>query len=127
MKPKHDINDILNTSTGELIQDDRQPQFSLMSKNLGHSYLTPENIKYHKNRLVSYITLPGGFKSPLPRYYRDKIFTRTEKAKINFALEQTREQAFIDNFDDSFAKLLTHNIDQERKFKKSQILERQKL
>lgn len=61
-------------------KDDRQVEFSLMSKGLGDSYLTPEIIAYHKANLDQlYVTGPGGYKVPMPKYYRDKIFSDEEK------------------------------------------------
>lgn len=61
-------------------RDDREKEFSLMSKGLGSSYLTPGKIQYHKNHLDKmYVVGEGGVKVPFPKYYRDKIFTPIEK------------------------------------------------
>lgn len=59
--------------------DDRLKEFSLMSKGLGKKYI--EKMKnWHlediQNR--SSVTLKGGIKQPMPRYYREKIFTDKE-------------------------------------------------
>lgn len=60
--------------------DDRVKEFSLMSRNLGASYLTPAVIRYHKaDYRRNYVVYPGGAKQPLPRYYRDKIYSDYEK------------------------------------------------
>lgn len=60
--------------------DDRIREFSLKSKGLGESYLTPEKVKYHKDDITRlFVILPDGIKAPLPRYYRDKIYTDSEK------------------------------------------------
>ena len=61
--------------------DDRTREKALMSKGLGLSYLTPEMVKYHKNDVSRPITLRGNNKVALPRYYRDKIFSESEKLK----------------------------------------------
>lgn len=82
--------------------DDREPQFSLMSKKMGLNYLTPQMVKFHKNRLESYVTMPGGYKTPLPRYFRDKIFTKEERMTINLASEEAREVNFQKLFDNSY-------------------------
>lgn len=63
--------------------DDRTPEFSLMSKNMGLNYLTPQVIKWHEENQASYLVHPGGYKSSLPRYYRDKIFTAADRENIN--------------------------------------------
>lgn len=60
--------------------DDRQKEFSLMSKGLGSSYMTPAMVRWHKADVSrNYFTLPGGIKVPLPRYYRDKIYDDAAK------------------------------------------------
>jgi len=71
--------------------DDRQREFSHMSKKLGLSYLTDEIRAYHENGLKSFVTLEGGQKQRLPRYYRDKIFTDAEKEQIN-SLSETKSE-----------------------------------
>lgn len=63
--------------------DDRLKEFSLMSKKMGANYLTDAVIRYHKDGMRNYLPLPGGFKSKLPRYYRDKIFNDFEKKVFN--------------------------------------------
>lgn len=64
--------------------DDRIPEFSNMSKGLGLNYLTDSMIKYHKNDLESRvnITIEGGRKIAMPRYYKDKLYSEDEKEKI---------------------------------------------
>lgn len=64
-------------------KDDRVPEFSLMSKNLGKNYLNENLTKYFRNTQNSFVYLPGGFKQALPRYYRDRIFTNRERTEIN--------------------------------------------
>lgn len=56
--------------------DDREPQFSLMSQGLGKSYLNAENLRWHmddaRNRM--YCNLTDGKKICMPRYYKQKIY-----------------------------------------------------
>lgn len=60
--------------------DDRLPEFSLMSKKMGSSYLTPEMINWHKQDINRcYVVTKEGLKLSLPRYYRDKIYDEQEK------------------------------------------------
>lgn len=73
--------------------DDRLPEFSLMSKNLGKSYLTPQVIKWHVQNKASYVVEAGGFKSPLPRYYRDFIFNEEMKQELNHINQQFHSNA----------------------------------
>ncbi len=62
--------------------DDRLPEFSLMSKKLGSNYLTDEIYHYHLDRMETSVDHPSGFRIPLPRYYRDQIFSVEEKAEL---------------------------------------------
>jgi len=74
--------------------DDRQPEFSNMSKGLGADYLTPNMIKYHtadvENRVC--ITIEDGKKIAMPRYYKDKIYTDRQKADIAIKARYENEQ-----------------------------------
>jgi hypothetical protein len=59
--------------------DDRLPEFSLMSKKLGLNYLSEKIIRYHRADIErNYLTLEDGKKISLPRYYRQKIWTESE-------------------------------------------------
>lgn len=64
--------------------DDRLPEFSLMSKRLGISYLSDQMIAWHKADIVNrvYATIPGGKKISLPRYFKEKIYSLEERAMI---------------------------------------------
>lgn len=63
--------------------DDRVPEFQRMSKGLGVSYLTKDMVDWYKADLTRlYVVLPGGEKWPMPRYFRDRIFTDEEKKVI---------------------------------------------
>lgn len=73
--------------------DDRVPEFSLMSKHLGKSYLTPQVVKYHRQG-IHYITKKGGYKQSLPRYYREKIFTEEERAEHAKETQKRHEQTY---------------------------------
>jgi hypothetical protein len=107
--------------------DDRSPQFSLMSKKMGLSHLTPEMVKYYTENLISHVTLSGGTLTSLPRYFRDKIFSKEEKKLINAETQLFRETNFKKLFNDCFKQELTWKKDQTRKDEKLQRLERQKI
>nr|QJB19837.1 MAG: replication initiator protein [Microvirus sp.] len=70
--------------------DDRQKEFSLMSKGLGSNYLTKNMLQWHKNNPEErvYVPLLDGKKAPLPRYYKEKIFDVYEKEKIAFHFQK---------------------------------------
>lgn len=67
------------------INDDRVPEFGLMSKGLGKSYLTDAMLQWHANDLYNrmYCNLLDGRKISMPRYFRSKIYTEAEQAEIS--------------------------------------------
>lgn len=69
--------------------DDRIPEFSLMSKGIGKNYLTSQIIKWHKADLLNrmYCNLPDGKKIAMPKYYKDKIYNDHERKLIGKHLE----------------------------------------
>jgi hypothetical protein len=62
--------------------DDRQKEFSLMSKKMGLSYLTPQMIKWYRDRELTAIQKENGQFISMPRYYKEKIFNKQELKKI---------------------------------------------
>lgn len=82
--------------------DDRIPEYRRSSINLGVSYLSESVKKYHKlNPEKPYITMEGGFKVAIPRYFRKKIWNELELKEINNMiahqmqdLKQNQEQKF---------------------------------
>lgn len=73
--------------------DDRQKEFSLMSKGMGENYLTPAMRRYHLADLNrNYVILDGGVKSSLPKYYRDKIFSDADKEKQREFIRKLKEK-----------------------------------
>jgi len=73
--------------------DDRQPEFQLMSKGLGKNYLTENMKKWHHDDLENrmYIPMKEGKKIAMPRYYKDKIYSKSEKNRISRHIAQTTE------------------------------------
>lgn len=72
----------VDEDTGEIYTDDRYREFSLMSKKMGLTYLTTEMTRYHKDQLIGCITQKGGYKTAMPRYFKEKIFTKDERGII---------------------------------------------
>lgn len=79
---------------------DVEREFQLMSKGLGKDYLSPAMIKHHQDLLKGYVELPSGQKLPLPRYYKERIFSPDQRELLNEQFKQLadeRQQIFIDN------------------------------
>lgn len=72
--------------------DDRVPEFQLVSKGIGANYLTKAMTSYHKADLVNrmYVPLVDGRKIRMPRYYKDKLYTEEERARIAQHLKQEK-------------------------------------
>lgn len=82
--------------------DDRLPEFALMSKGMGKNYLTPEMVSYHRANESTAVTLPGGIKQAMPRYYRDKIYPDLpdgSKDPIRCRIIAAQKQAFSDAYE----------------------------
>lgn len=64
--------------------DGRMPEFSVMSKGLGISYLDATMYDWHTDDVLNrmYVTLKGGVKVSMPRYYRDRIYYEFEKLAL---------------------------------------------
>lgn len=80
--------------------DDREGQFSLMSKGLGKSYMTEEMLRWHLTEPLDrmYCNLLGGKKICMPRYYKQKIYgdeLRKEIGKIQ--LLRMTEKEFLES------------------------------
>lgn len=60
--------------------DDRVPEFALMSKGLGKNYLTPKIIAWHLKDPINrnYVPVEGGKKAPLPRYFKDHLYGKKQ-------------------------------------------------
>ena len=67
--------------------DDRIPEFSLMSKGLGLSYVTEQMIKWHLSDMDNrmYCNLTDGRKITMSRYYKQKIYDEEQRKKIGSA------------------------------------------
>lgn len=73
--------------------DDRETEKALMSKGMGLAYITPATKRFHKIQredLTSrlYVPIMDGKKIAMPRYYRNKIYTKAELAKIAVQMSQ---------------------------------------
>lgn len=95
--------------------DDRNSDFSIMSKKMGLNYLTPQIIRYHQDNLKSFITLPGGIPTSMPRYFRDKIFTKEHIQQINKKQILQRDIEFETRFDSNYRQQSIWTKDQYRK------------
>lgn len=92
-------------------RDDRQKEFSIMSKGLGENYITEATLKYHQLDLSrNYLTLPGGYMKAMPKYYRERLFSEDQRRfqnnkiikeveKLEFKIEVDFYRKYGDDFD----------------------------
>lgn len=61
--------------------DDRLPEFALMSKGLGANYISEAMVQWHKSDLQNrmYCAIEDGKKVSMPRYYKQKIYSEDER------------------------------------------------
>lgn len=99
--------------------DDRKPEKACMSKGLGLDFLTPEMINYYKNNLDAGITHNGN-ELPLPRYYRDRILTNSEKIARVRLLEPHMAQRYDKTSSPKFPEQVRYlHAQNEKKNKKT--------
>lgn len=80
-------------------RDDRVKEFALMSKGMGKAYLTDRIIRYHNDDLNrNYLTVDGGFKIAMPRYYKERIFDEDARAEMGSLAEAAANKAESDNY-----------------------------
>lgn len=102
--------------------DDRKKEFSLMSKGLGSSYITEAKKSYYKKVLTPFLTIEDGKKTPMPRYYKNKLYSSTQKAIIAIQSEihaldnplYLNEKHRHDLVTDQFNKLIKQNLLQRK-------------
>ncbi len=122
MKGNHLTPEAVCEDTGLIY--DAQPQFSNMSKELGLNYLTPQTVKYHIDTLSTLVNVGSGQKMSLPKYYRDKIFSRSELRIIYETIQASAEADFEKYFKNDYNKYETWKTNELRKDKQQAKTER---
>jgi hypothetical protein len=97
-----------------------------MSKKMGMNYLTDKMISYYKDRHVACIVREGGQIISMPRYYKEKIFTKKELQSINKEYLEINKMKFDSQWIDSnqelhFKKQLIAKHAREQKLKRHAI------
>lgn len=69
-------------------RDDRQLERSFMSKRIGLNYLEKRTAWHQADLNRNYAVIDGGIKVPLPRYYREKLYTQEQRDLQNIEAEK---------------------------------------
>lgn len=91
----------------EKVYKDKEPEFLLTSRSpgLGFDYL----LKFYKDMFNhNYVTLPNGFKAPIPRYYGTKLQEFNPELYIKWSIEKQYkmiENVFVENLDSTQERL----------------------
>jgi len=74
----------------------RVPPFTIMSRRpgLGANYLSPQMIEWQKSDRKNYAILDGQ-KRHLPRYYKEKIFSKLDRVRISVRAEKETFQKLL--------------------------------
>lgn len=104
----------------------KEPEFALMSKGMGKSYLTERMINYYIKNQIGVITNKGGVLQPLPRYYKEQIFSKAERYKIAEEGKELAEIKHNEKFKTS-QEHITWVKDQYRKIQKQESLKRNQI
>lgn len=100
--------------------DDRSVEKALMSRGLGLSFLTDDMISYYQSDVSRPVTLLGNKKLPLPRYYRDRLFTNKQKLLRNQKLQKFNDKRHDKLSDKLFPQRVKKMYeDTEKKIKKT--------
>lgn len=70
--------------------DDREPQRALMSKGLGRGYINDAMKQWHLDDPLNrmYCSLKDGKKISMPRYYKEKIYTKAQQNAVGIVQRQ---------------------------------------
>lgn len=72
--------------------DDRLPEFSLMSKRMGENYLTDTMVNWHNAHVKNSFVLDDGYKMSIPKYFKDKIYDTSMRAEVTYYLQTRLEE-----------------------------------
>lgn len=93
----------VGTNVNRHERDDRKQEFQRMSKGLGLCYLSAETMRYHLDApaLRDYITIEGGWKISLPRYYRKKMYDSETLGALKGHYEAKAERIRLEKLEEA--------------------------
>lgn len=85
------------------------PEFRLISKGIGISFVSPQNVDYYRNNPDKLFLMLDDVKYALPRYYRDKIFDKND-LKFKYTCFEESLKKHLDFIHFYFDKLLPYDL-----------------
>lgn len=101
----------------------KEPEFSTMSEGIGEHYIE-RNKAWHKNNLdILYVQTSSGIRIPMPKWFREKMFTKEERDKqvllVTQVLEEAKQEMIRELGELEYNKMqVTRRTESERRFKK---------
>jgi len=98
-------------------RDDRQQEFSAMSKKLGSQYLTHAARKYHISDLTGRfaLKLSNGALAPMPRYYKQHFYNFRQMEEIGKYFEAKQSEEFETMSKEDFNKMWEERMQSEQR------------
>jgi len=84
--------------------DDRRPEYSLMSKGIGKRYLTDAMVKFHRDDITRMYVIHNGFKKAMPRYYKVRLFDDADRYEVSELVSWMHAKAEWQRRDDFFVR-----------------------
>lgn len=96
----------------------KEPEFNTMSEGIGLEYVR-KNGSWHKANIdILYVSNETGIKVPMPKYYREKIFSESERKAQAILVTNIMEELDKENIQHYGYKRFITKQDGERKFSK---------
>lgn len=108
---KYIAKDSLLTRKTKHGRDDRQIEFSLMSKKLGLNYIKKRSDWHHADINRNYAIVEDGIKIPLPRYYREKIYDEPTRLRQNMVAKALSHEQTTKQYVEYMLKYPDHTYD----------------
>lgn len=108
--------------------EDSQREFMICSKGLGIDYLNTKMVSWHRSDIKGrmYINLGGGKKATMPRYYKEKIYTKNQRTHIHKAIDISFAEKILEDLFKEYNTSDAYEYDRrvsKRKWEKQQRME----
>lgn len=90
-KPFTRVPKYLIDENGQYVLDDRESEFSLMSKKLGDNFITDDMYWHLISNNRDYVMI-NGVPHSLPRYYKEKLFSQDERIEFKNRSDLYRQE-----------------------------------
>ncbi len=102
--------------------DIRQKPFARMSRRpaIGHNYLKRNDLWHIDSEVPKAYVIKDGYKQKMPQYYKNQLFTESEREKIQKHAKLRNGQAWLADYDKEWQKLQPDYIENQFRIIKNQ-------